>query len=248
MIKYFKMAVKKFLICFGNTKYQKFVIITRSRTGSNLLCSMLNSSRRIVALGEQFRHLDGARWKDRLDASFGRRPFFVKAVGFKVFYYHPIDAKCPDFWEHLEENKKLKIIHLCRTNLLAAAVSKKVAEETDRWLQPTDSSVQCDKSINPKPLVSFTPIELEEIFETITAYETKARERFKTHEFLEITYEQLSMNPRTVCDHVADFIGVKPTNWQIRLSKQESRPLEHSIENFGELTKYFANSRWSSFF
>ncbi len=73
----------------GSRQYRKFIVLARSRTGSNLLTSMLNSLWSIAAHGEILSWTRGRTLEDVLADAFCRYPHYVKAVGFKIFYYHP---------------------------------------------------------------------------------------------------------------------------------------------------------------
>ncbi|WP_280564143.1 hypothetical protein [Chromohalobacter sp. 48-RD10] len=85
----------------GDNRYRKFIVLTRSRTGSNLLVSLLNSHPNISADGEIFSKLNGRDYKRIISNAFSRQPRYIKAKGFKIFYYHPQDdplcqPSCPD--------------------------------------------------------------------------------------------------------------------------------------------------------
>lgn len=234
-------------IC-GTKNYTRFVIVTRSRTGSNLLCSTLNSSVHIVSFGEEFRQLGMEDFRNKLDFVFGKQPFFVQSVGFKLFYYHPIDRECPELWDKLAGDKHLRIIHLTRSNLLNVAVSRKLAEKTDRWMQANDSKRSDFKTRTIDPLIHFEIDELEEVFHSTKSFESEARDRFKDHAVLEVTYEDLADDPVRICNSIATFVGSRPHKWHIRLSKQQNRPLQDIIVNFHELSQHFSKTQWAPFF
>lgn len=88
-ITYILRKVKNNLIqmLFWNYNYKKFIIITRSRTGSNLLISLLNNHPEIEAHGEIFRRLNGKTPKEIMANYFSQKPNRIKYVGFKIFYY-----------------------------------------------------------------------------------------------------------------------------------------------------------------
>ena len=66
-----------------------FFVLTRSRTGSNMLISFLNSHPNIKAHYEIFRTLEGKNYNDIFNETFSKYDEGTKAIGFKIFYYHP---------------------------------------------------------------------------------------------------------------------------------------------------------------
>lgn len=116
---------------FGSYDYKRFIVVTRSRTGSNLLISFLSSHPNVRAQWEIFNKLNGRSYKDILTSAFDKQPYYIRASGFKIFYYHPEDAQdreYPDIWQSLRNMKDLKIIHLKRRNILRTLISRKIAE------------------------------------------------------------------------------------------------------------------------
>mgnify|MGYP006437466411 CR=1 FL=1 len=53
-----KNSKKRVLSIFDHENFTKFIVLSRSRTGSNLLISMLNSHPNISAEGEKFSRLN----------------------------------------------------------------------------------------------------------------------------------------------------------------------------------------------
>src|SRR5262245_35796159 len=96
----------------GHSDYSRFIILSRGRSGSNLLRGLLNSHSQIITFGELFRSYDSIGWEfpnydhylqyRRLISLFQNDPAnflekkvfrkfpkHIAAVGFKIFYYHP---------------------------------------------------------------------------------------------------------------------------------------------------------------
>jgi hypothetical protein len=89
----------------GHTNYVKFIVLSRSRVGSNLLRSLLNDHPAVEAFGEVFRSRDSLDWdhighlqsgkllplfqKDPVtflgNKLFRKYPAGTAAVGFKIF-------------------------------------------------------------------------------------------------------------------------------------------------------------------
>ncbi len=77
----------------GNSRhsdFQRFIVLSRSRTGSNMLLSFLNSHPNIHAEGEVFNRLNGQNYQEILSRVFADQPPRILAKGFKIFYYHPM--------------------------------------------------------------------------------------------------------------------------------------------------------------
>src|SRR3546814_21202572 len=56
----------------GHTGFTKFIVLSRSRTGSNMLVSLLDSPPRVVAEGEIVARLDGRRRAGQIGRATGR--------------------------------------------------------------------------------------------------------------------------------------------------------------------------------
>ncbi len=139
----------------GQSQYRKFVVVTRARTGSNLLISLLNSHPQVDARGEMFREMKGQSVESRLDRVFRRRPRRIEAVGFKIFYYHPLDDHHSQVWDRLCSMDDLYILHLKRRNVLRTVTSRKLAGSTDIWLDKGRGG-----STKEKPAVRFSAKDL----------------------------------------------------------------------------------------
>jgi len=122
-----KVLSYKLLSTFGHNNYKKFIVLTRSRTGSNMLISYLDSHPNIHADREVFARLNGRHYKDILSKTYGKQPRHVKFAGFKIFYYHPMDDDKKEIWDYLINSKEISVIHLKRRNILRTMISRKIA-------------------------------------------------------------------------------------------------------------------------
>jgi hypothetical protein len=120
---------------FGHYDYKKFIVLTRNRTGSNMLISMLNSHPSIYAEYEILRELKGTFVDRVMNKIYSRYPRFVKAVGCKIFYHHPVDDKSGAVWDRLTRMEDLYVIHLKRKNILRTVLSHEIAKLTDTWVR-----------------------------------------------------------------------------------------------------------------
>ncbi|MDQ1456582.1 MAG: hypothetical protein QOH28_2202 [Actinomycetota bacterium] len=235
-----RLVAKGFLP--GQRQFRKFVVVSRARTGSNLLISLLNSHPRVDARGELFRRMNGQSVESRLDQVFRRRPRRIEAVGFKIFYYHPLDDHHSQVWDRLCGMDDLYVLHLKRRNVLRTLTSRKLAGSTDVWLDRGRGG-----SASKKPTVQFSAQGLEAAFEQNEAWEAACDERFRNHEMMKIYYEDL-VNSRDVLEHTAHFLGVRPHAMSTALRQQNPEQLAALISNFDELRLHFQGSRWATFF
>ncbi|HLP47085.1 MAG TPA: hypothetical protein VK469_14125, partial [Candidatus Kapabacteria bacterium] len=125
-------------------EYVKYIILGHPRTGSNMLRGLLNENRHVVAFGELFRFNDSIGWdypghhhKAKIELQlinddpieflqkkvFINFPHPVKAVGFKIFYFHAHSENWKPVWTYLHEQKNIKIIHIKRENVLKTHLS-----------------------------------------------------------------------------------------------------------------------------
>ncbi|MBJ3777883.1 hypothetical protein [Acuticoccus mangrovi] len=133
----------------------KVVIVTKARSGSNLLLSLLNSHPDFYFHGEvykpgfvatfrtsgKFRRIYGVepielRENDPikfLDAIYSTSPRKQKAVGFKLFFYHNKDVL-----DYIINDKDIKIVLLERENRLASFSSLLIGQRTSTWQQQVD--------------------------------------------------------------------------------------------------------------
>jgi len=231
---------------FGGKTFKRFIILTRSRSGSNLLSSFLNSHRQIYTRGEIFWNLNGRDWKRVLADEFAKEPTYIKARGFKIFYYHPQDDPDCELWDHLKSMEDLHVIHLRRENLLRVLTSRKIAGASDVWATHQATAGSDGKPVDKR--VRFSIEELETAFQETRDWEQMARERFSENPFLEISYEDLVAERQVTVARVAEFLDVDRFDAETTLRKQNPEPLGALIVNFDELKAHFSKTQWRLFF
>ena len=229
---------------FRHSDFRRFIVLTRSRTGSNLLISYLNSHPQIYAESEIFSWLHGREHRQVLAKVFTKQPFFIKAKGFKIFYYHPQDDDSGLVWRYLMAMPDLHVIHLKRTNILRTLVSRKIAAMADIWTARSSSEVRAQKK---KP-VRFSVEELREGFEQTRAWEAQGDAMFRDHPLLQVTYEELTTEPESMFNRVTTFLGVPYKSPRTALRKQNPESLRELIANYDSLKAEFQNTEWASFF
>ena len=233
-------CIYEFKRLFGSSDYQPFLILTRSRTGSTFLSTNLDSHPEIWCGGEKLNFLRGRNLDAVVRHIYVKHPAYVKAVGFKIFYYHPNDTEDSRVWELLNEVPNLKVIHLRRRNVIRTLVSRKIAEQTGSYKANVTDSDGTDR-------VRFTYDELKLGIEDTLQMESVGIERFYDKECMEITYEEL-VSSSEAKNRIQDFLGVS-THWLTTpLKKQNRGALSDLILDYTELKERFVGSDWEYLF
>ncbi len=249
----------------GQDRYTRFVILGRGRTGSNLLRTSLASHPDAVVFGELFngrsrargeinwggspgyrsqdarsvalREQDAVAFLDR--CVFAKMPSRIRAVGFKLFYYHAQEGDWQRVWDPLAE-QEVRVIHLMRRNLLQSQVSAIIAEQTGRWI-----SVSPERDPTPTPIT--LPYErCVRFFERSEQLHEAFASRFD--HVLTLYYEDLVADPQARLGEVQQYLGLPIRPLSSPLRKQQTRPLHEVVLNHGELERRFAGTRWAWFF
>ncbi|MDC1255999.1 sulfotransferase domain-containing protein [bacterium] len=230
----------------GSNNYKHFIILSRSRTGSNFLVSLLNSHPHIHTRGEAFNRLAGQKYQTVLKKEFSKQPNYIKAKGFKIFYYHPLDEESCGIWDELQSMKNLHVIHLTRGNILEILLSRKIADIQDEWLIKSDSN--SSDSLTKPVSVSFTVDELTQGFEQTKGWEKEGNEMFKSHKLLPVTYEELITDKNETFKKLSHFLNVGYQSPQTNLKKQNIKTFKERINNYQELKLAFIDTQWSEYF
>ncbi|MCB0121524.1 MAG: sulfotransferase [Caldilineaceae bacterium] len=245
----------------GSSTYTRFIVLGRSRVGSNFLVSLLNSHSRIKALGELLRDpanrtldippslqsisllvstpTNPVRFLQR--AVFRTYPKHIAAVGFKVFYYHAQGEQWKSVWPYLREQQAIKVIHLKRRNILKTHLSRQRAALSDTWVNTNGSS-------EGRGAIELSYDECVAAFTTTRAWEEQYDCFFADHPKLELFYEQLAEDWAGEMGRVQEFLGVEPERLTPTTYKQSTQPLAQAIANYGELKARFQSTPWATFF
>ncbi len=225
-------------------KVTPFLILARSRTGSNLLVSLLDSHPRVQARGERLRRDDGRDWNTRIREALEPADGAVQAAGFKMFYYHPIGADGAPAWRRLQAIPDLRVIHLRRRNLLRAIVSREIAAHSGVW--------QNEGELEPVPLadkrVLIEPDALAAALASSRRMEEEAQRRFAAHPVIEVTFEDLVSDRDGTFRCITDFLGVHTWCPSTPLRRQNPEPLSALVRNYAALKSAFADTAWACHF
>ncbi len=241
--------------------YVKFIILGRSRTGSNFLRGLLASRGGVTVLGEIFKNPAKIEWGTKgFPVGFGAGhryqrdpigflerdvfrplPGSVEALGFKLFYYHAAEPGRKQVWDHLRQRKDVRIIHLMRRNILKTHLSRQRAGRNDEWVSLS------------KPALEEEPIELsieecQQQFEQTRRWEHEFAALFIDVPMMNLYYEDLVSQHETVMVDVQDFLGLEVRPVAPQTFKQSHRPMAEAIANFEQLRRAFQGTEWQSFF
>jgi LPS sulfotransferase NodH len=245
----------------GCRDYTRFIILSRSRSGSNFLRGLLNAHSQVVTFSEMFKDPNNIGWgipgyqntsrslnmfrKDPQifveELVFKKFPRKIKAVGFKIFYYHALGTELEPIWEYLKEHKEIHVLHLKRKNILRTHLSKKKAQTTNSWIN-LNGEREKDKPVE---------IDYEELlsdFIQTYAWEAEADRIFQHHPKIEIVYELLANDYAGEIAKIQSFLGLDYEKVSPQTYKQAGNPLSVSIHNYEYLKERFNHSPWEVFF
>ena len=144
-----------------------------------------------------------------------------------------------DVWKFIKDDDTIKIIHLVRENKLRSYVSSEIARKTDQWTRKTNYKIPLEEkriTIDPSDMLSKLRI--------TENYENETRKTFKSHQFLEISYEDLTRDKEIVMESVFKFLDVKKSDIVSSHKKQNSETLKDLIVNYDEVQTTLKNSEF----
>jgi LPS sulfotransferase NodH len=214
-----------------------------------------------VTFGELFRNYDRVDWAypgyqqtDRMmeqmqgdpvafmeQSIFRPFPGDIRAVGFKIFYYHARGNGWERVWDHLQTQTTLRVLHIKRRNLLKTHLSRRRAAQTDVWTDTSGSS----QSIEP---ITLDYDECLADFRQTRAWEEEYDARLADHPRIEIIYEDLAGDYETEMRRIQDFLGVPYRRLEPNTYRQSNEPLHQAIANYDELRARFSGTPWEAFF
>ena len=224
----------------------RFVILAAPRTGSNLLCTLLNSHPDVLCHHELFNpngifyaleYRDGSLDFGSMEAR-NREPFaFLQRV-----WGHPQGATCVGFkmtrgqdtavvQSLIEDASVLKIL-LYRRNRLKTFISEQLARQTDRWEVYSKDELATDRGKLHVDIEAFRAhCELNERYYQDIEDALRASEQ----PWISTVYEDILTEPEHA--RLLEFLGVEATDTQLTQAsvKQSDRDLRTHIENFQEL-------------
>jgi LPS sulfotransferase NodH len=255
-----KIAIKIGLLQ-GQKEYTRFIILGRSRTGSNFLRGLLNDHPNIITLGEILRNENEIDWDSpyyRTNAAiinlyrsdpvgfmenivFRKFRTNISAVGFKLFYYHAQTPPFKDIWKALQADTSIHVLHIKRENILRTHLSRIQAAQSGSWVDTSG------KTKRQRPVM----LDYEEClndFEQTRQWEIKNDQLFTDHPVMQITYEQLSENYVPVIQETQKFLNLPVQPVRPQTYKQSQLSLDQAIVNYWSLKEKFQDTPWESCF
>jgi hypothetical protein len=231
----------------------RFVILAAPRTGSNLLCTLLNSHPEILCHHELFNPQGIFTALDFDNDTLGRISLqqrdrdpiaFLDRVWTKHF-----DHACVGFkWTrgqneqvlaHALEDANVKKIVLRRRNRVKTYVSEIIAQQTDQW-----EVYRQQELILPRPRVTIEHSSLlDHIHQNELFYGRLAAALHRTNQdYLEVDYEELLTGFEQ--SRVLRFLAIPTSECELQPASVKQNPLDLrlSISNFSELAENLRDS------
>ncbi len=227
---------KKFI---GSKKYNKYIVLTQARSGSNMLRSLLHSHPQIISDGEIYRRLYGRNSVKMWNRFFSKKPHHIKQVGFKLFYYHPVDSDDRTVWDIIKSDSNIKLIQLSRKNKLKMIVSRDIAMKTDVWSSKRNENQKVDKRIELD-----TKKFIDECNQ-IDVWENQIEHLFPQHQLIKITYEDLVKERDKVMAEVFNFLEVDNLSVKPLFKKQNTEEIKNLILNYDQFSSEIKSTRWA---
>lgn len=245
----------------GHRDYRRFCMVGIARSGSTLLLDLLNAPGNALAFGELFRSEAEIGWDvsrfARGDPApmtalfrtdpvaflerhvFRRWPRRMRAVGFKIFYYHAARPPFCAVWDYLTGERDVRIVHVTRHNVLRQYLSLQIAFQTGVWSASSGSRAQ------PSAPMFLDLEDCVRHFNYVRDAEQACSARFARHEVLEIRYENLGTDLEGETARLQRFLGLPQQPVRPTLVRQQTRPLSDMIANYAELERSLAGTRWA---
>jgi LPS sulfotransferase NodH len=254
--------------CGDSLRRGGFIITCPARSGSTMLVHLLRSHPEICSHDEVFSPekvkgmtgtylerieedpsfidlLSSDRYCDPIKFLYTRAldPQEKTIVGFKLKHDELVLPGYKILRDEIAANRKLRIIHLRRNNLLRRYVSHYIASHVTRVTLAVSN-----QPIPDLPCIRLDPVACEKDFETVLAREAEFTALFDSHPHFSISYEDMVRGDLNKLDHLLGFLNVSPRPLTTPTQKLGRDDLRTVIENFDELREYFSNSRFAQFF
>lgn len=226
----------------GHSDYTRFIVLSRSRTGSSLLIDGLGSHPDIVTRGEAFRSSRAVPHGALLRALWGRHAAHVAAVGFKIFHYHPNDGGNELLWRRIADTEGLRVIHLERRDVLALVLSQALAARRRSYHNYGGES----GGAAPGGTERFE-VDVGAVLRDLERVETARARRlalFAGHPVLALDHDELREDAAGTFSRCFTFLGVEPR--AARVSLRPSPPVSYPdvISNYDSLVAGLRGAGW----
>ncbi len=227
--------------------YQRFVMLSYGRTGSTYVMRQFDNRPDTVMLSELFHPnpderapAQGRCWEDGsnswdfvCDNVYVDYPETVRAVGFKLFYFHA--RKGPEelaIWPGIAGDSAMKIVLLERENVFAGFVSEQRARATQVW----HPRLGHEQYYAPVEIV-VDPAAAEKYLQVNMNRRGWGTDFAKGHAVFRMSYEDMVADSTTTLRNMAGFLGLPAEDWLPAefLKGSADRDMTR-ISNLGEVT------------
>jgi len=163
------------------------------------------------------------------------------AIGYKMLYTNAIRG-LPNrsAWDYIVEHTEIKIIHLQRENLLEIVCSIARANINNLW--HTYQAVETNR-------FSLAPVECLTYFKSIHRIPMRARGLLKTHQVLDLEYNQVDSDFQGSMSRIFAFLDVDTEmKTSKKLAKISQLQPNEEIINYQELKEYFHGTQFGKYF
>ena len=235
----------------------RFVILAAPRSGSNMLCTMLDSHGSILCHHEIF-NPKGIRLALRLrdtDFTLGTvaqreqdpqeflQRVWTNRLGYPCVGFKLTHRQNELLFRHLLTDPTVAKVVLRRQNRLKTYVSHQISEALAEWevYRPQDLA-------RDRPMVRVEPERFLERVAFDEAYYNEIRGAVEKggHAWIDVVYESLfSVDQQNA---ILEFLGLGPssTGLEIRSVKQNSSDLRDLVENYEELLRFFKGTQFEA--
>lgn len=229
-----------------------YVICTTPRSGSNLLCNLLESSG-VMGQPKEFLNLDSvilpfAQRNNLIDSE--SRIYLDKYLNSTVDKFSSnnnifgMKLLFDQFEPYMELNsvreflQNFKFIWLFRKDVLSQAVSMHIAKETNEWTYLNEQQNREQENKNRRDFVQYDELKINKFLRKLAKDNLNWIEFFSINqiEYLPVTYEEVLLNSQQICHKICNFCGVE-TNYefaikQAKFKKQGNELNEKFIATF----------------
>jgi hypothetical protein len=171
-------------------------------------------------------------------------PGMFHSVGFKLKYQQA--DSYPGVMRFLRDQPRIKVIHLVRTNLLAALVSSAMIPRLlERFRRP--NLLSSDSTNSLERTVRLDPDTLVDDLGQLEMRIDRARRAIAEFDSIEITYENLVDLPRATCRSLLEFLDVdRNVDLESRYVKIMPRSIRDSLDNWSEVSAAIKRTPYAS--
>lgn len=164
-----------------------------------------------------------------------------RAIGFKMLYTNAIRGLANrTAWDYIVAHPEIKIIHVQRENLLEIVCSIARANMTNIW--HSYETVEAEK-------FSITPSDCLIYFKSIHHIPVRAQGMLKTHQVLDLKYNQIANDFQRIMSHIFSFLDVNTeVKTSQKLAKISQLQPNKEIINYQELKEHFKDTQYGKYF